>query len=145
MKIQFNFSNKVFYTLIAVVIVGILGFGAYAIVNTNAAWHPTSQVSINAINDDLATKLSQIDIAIANLQSQGSSWPAGNYCIIQKQGQTCPTGFAQVNPNDGDPGECIGVLYGGAASKDSADTLSVKRSGSSSGSYKCTEWAWCCK
>jgi hypothetical protein len=47
--IRINFTNRWLYTLIAILILAVIGVGVYAAVDTTKAWHPVSQIDFSGI------------------------------------------------------------------------------------------------
>ena len=74
---------------------------------------------------------------------QEAGWPQGNYCIIQAQNQSCPTGFTAYDPTSGNFDSARGPIYGGSSSI--WESTNRNRADDSSGSYPIRKWAWCCK
>ena len=66
-----------------------------------------------------------------------TTWPDGNYCIIQAQNKACPTGFTATNPEG-----VSGAIYGGTRS---ITGPVEQRAKGSDGDYASLEWAFCCK
>ena len=61
-KVQINFSNKWFYTFIAIGILVIIGVGVYATVDKTKAWHSLDEIELPDCADGQV------------LQMSGGSW-----------------------------------------------------------------------
>lgn len=98
MKIEINVSNKVFYSLILIMVL-VTGVGVYAYnsgKNPSSFGHSGEEIEVT-LPDGQKIKLNDfVSNTLTSLASPG--WPAGKYCIIQAQNQGCPAGFTDTSP-----------------------------------------------
>ena len=86
-QINIKFSNKAFYTVIALLILATGFFIVNAAVDKNDAWHSASQVEVNA--NGLKTLQEAIDDG-----SFGGSVPSG--AVMAFDLDTCPAGWTEL-------------------------------------------------
>ncbi len=71
-----------------------------------------------------------------------NSWPEGNYCIIQAQNSSCPSGFDLTSSKANGIGWHTPIAAGDYSHHDSSRQ---KVADSSGGTYEATKWAFCCR